>query len=112
MERYFSLDGSQLWNFLTGPLLTALIWFALDYALKKLYEKISIVDRVFSGHTKANDIKRAILAALRLVLGIYFILILLDHFSIDSKPLISIRGEKLWGLLTGPILTVAIWAAL
>ena len=112
MERYFNLDASLLWNFLTGPILTALIWFALDYALRRLYKKISIVDRVLSGNLRAHGIKRAILAALRIILGVYFIFILLDHFSIDSKPLISIHGEKLWGLLTGPILTVAIWAAL
>jgi small conductance mechanosensitive channel len=112
MKRYFNLDASQLWNFLTGPVLIAAIWFALDYSLKKLYEKTSIVDRIFSGHPRARDIKRVILALLRLILGIYFILILLDHFSVDSKPLISIHGEKLWGFLSGPILTVAIWIAL
>jgi small conductance mechanosensitive channel len=97
---------------MTGPALTALIWFALDYALKKLYGKLSIVDKIFSGHARAKSIKSAILAALRLILGIYFILILLDHFSIDSKPLINMHGDRLWRILTGPILTVAIWIAL
>jgi small conductance mechanosensitive channel len=113
IEKYFNPDGTGFWNFLIGPVLTVLIWFTLDYALKKLYGKISAaVDRIFSGHPLASGIKRAVPAALRFVLGIYFVFILLDHFSIDSKPLISIHGKNLWGLLSGPILTLAIWAAL
>ncbi|MDR1137278.1 MAG: mechanosensitive ion channel family protein [Synergistaceae bacterium] len=111
MERFFNLDGSNFWIFLTGPVLTALIWFVLDYSLRKLYEKTSIVDKLFSGKTHSKGIKRAVLMALRLVIGVYFSFILLSPFGIDSKPLINVQGDNLWKTLSGPTLTVAIWIA-
>jgi small conductance mechanosensitive channel len=92
--------------------LTAVIWLALDYAVRKFYAKSSILERVFSDNDKIKPFKRVILAAIRILLGIYFIFILLDHFSVDSKPILSLDGDRLWKLLTGPVLTVAIWMAL
>jgi small conductance mechanosensitive channel len=112
MDVFFDLDGSQFWRFLTGPALTALIWLALDYVLRKLYEKTPFADRIFSGRAHSELIKRAVLIALRLVLGIYFSFVLLSHFNIGYEPLVSVHRNNLLKMLSGPVLTVAIWVAL
>jgi small conductance mechanosensitive channel len=39
------------------------------------------------------------------------VFILLEHFNIDSKPVLSLDHDRMWRLLTGPVLTVAIWIA-
>jgi small conductance mechanosensitive channel len=109
---FSGLDWRAFGNFITGPVLTAAIWFALDYAVRKLYMKSAALERVFQDNAKIKPLKKAILAIIRILLGIYFIFILLDHFSIDSRPILSLDGDRLWKLLTGPVLTIAIWVAL
>ena len=109
LEKFFNLNWPAFWLFLTGPVLMAAVWFALDYAVRRLYEKSALLDRLFSDKEKLKPIKRAILIIIRIMLGIYFVFIILDHFSIASKPVLSFPRAKLWGLLTGPVLTVAIW---
>ena len=110
-EKFYSFDGSGFWRFLTGPVLTAVIWFALDYAARKFYEKSALLEHILKA-TKLKPFKRAVLTAFRVLLGIYFIFILMDHFTIDSKPILSLPADKLWKLLTGPVLTAVIWFAL
>jgi small conductance mechanosensitive channel len=98
MERYFKLDASRLWDFLTGPVLAVLLWFVLDHALRKLYEKSSFIERIFSLHSRVKTFKGLLLQAGRVLLGIYFAFILLDHFNIDPKPLLAGIGVVGLGL--------------
>ena len=112
LEKFFNLDMSGFWRFLTGPVLAAVIWFALDYAMRKLYAKSALLDNFFKEKVKLKPLRRVILIVLRLLLAVYFIFIILDHFRVDSRPILSLSGVKMWQLLTGPVLTVAIWVGL
>jgi small conductance mechanosensitive channel len=111
-SEFFNLNGSRFWNFLIGPVLAAVVWFALDYAVRRFYTRSSVLERLFNGNEKIKPFKKSVLAAIRILLGIYFIFILLDHFSVNSRPLLNLEGDRLWKLLTGPVLTVVIWMGL
>ena len=108
----FVVDGVMFWRFITGPVLAVVLWFALDYGLRKLYQKSGFLERVFVKHEKLQPFKRALLNGLRFVVAVYFVFVLLTHFNIDSAPLLDMNAARLWTFLTGPVLTVAIWSAL
>jgi small conductance mechanosensitive channel len=111
-SRFYEIEWLRFWNFFTGPVLTAVIWFALDYAVRKFYAKSSIIGRIFGDGEKIKPVKRIILISVRILLGIYFMFIMFEHLNIDSKPILSLNGDKLWRILTGPAETVIIWMAL
>ncbi|MDR3164966.1 MAG: mechanosensitive ion channel family protein [Synergistaceae bacterium] len=108
----FIVDGNMFWRFITGPVLVAVIWFALDYGLRKLYQKSGFLERVFVEHEKLQPFKNFILTVLRLIITVYFGFILLMHLNVDSTPLVEVNATRLWNFLTGPVLTAAIWWAL
>ena len=111
-ERFFNLNWAAFWSFLTGPVLAALIWFVLDYCLRKLYLKSVRLDSFFKNRIKLKPLRRVILILLRVLLGIYFAFIILDHFNVGSRPILNISVDGLWRVMTGPVLTLAIWAGL
>jgi small conductance mechanosensitive channel len=108
----FVVDGAMFWRFITGPVLVAVLWFALDCGLRKLYRESGWLERVFVKHEKLQPFKRFLLTGSRLIVAVYFVCVMLTHFNIDSTPLVEINATRLWAFLTGPVLTVAIWSAL
>ena len=112
LEKFFNLNWPGFWSFLTGPVLATVVWLALDYATRKLYAKSATLDRFFSDKAKLKPLRRVILIVLRVLLAIYFIFIILDHFHVGSKPILSLSSVRMWQLLTGPVLTVVIWMGL
>jgi len=101
--------AAMTWRFVTGPVLAALIWYALDRLLRKLHDKSSMLERVFE-RTRVNPATRKMLQhrvktfrdlslqALRVPLAIYFIYLMLGHFNIDPKPLLAGIGVVGLGL--------------
>ncbi|MDR1578745.1 MAG: mechanosensitive ion channel family protein [Synergistaceae bacterium] len=108
----FLVDGAMFWRFITGPVLVGLLWFALDYGLRKLYPKSGFLERVFVKHEKLQPFKRFLLIGTRFIVGVYFAFIMLTHLNINSTPIIEVNATWFWAFLTGPVLTAAIWAAL
>jgi small conductance mechanosensitive channel len=108
----FVVDGVMFWNFITGPVLAAVLWFAVDYGLRRFYQNNRLLERVFAKYERLLPFRRFILIGLRFIVALYFIFIMLTHFKIESIPLIEINATQLWAFLTGPVLTVAIWSAL
>ncbi|MDR2780473.1 MAG: mechanosensitive ion channel family protein, partial [Synergistaceae bacterium] len=56
------------------------------------------IERIFSRYSRVKTFKSLLLQAGRVLLGIYFAFILLDHFSIDPKPLLAGIGVVGLGL--------------
>jgi small conductance mechanosensitive channel len=112
LSELFNIDGGRFGNFLTGPVFVALVWFVFDYAVRRLYEKSATLERIFNKKPRIKPFKRFVLLTGRILIGIYFTFIMLDHFSIDSKPVLNVNVDKLLYLLTGPVLSIAIWMAL
>lgn len=112
MFSQFLVDGAMFWRFITGPVLAAAIWFALDYGIRRFGQKSGFLERVFAKHAKLQPFRRFLLTGSRLIIAVYFLFIMLTHFRIDSTPLLEINATRLWAFLTGPVLTVAIWLAL
>jgi small conductance mechanosensitive channel len=84
----------------------------MDYGLRKLYQRSAFLGRIFAKREKLRNAKRFSLICLRLLVGVYFVFILMTRLNIGSTPLIEINATRLWKFLTGPALTAAIWVAL
>ena len=92
------IHATRLWDFLTGPVLTAAIWATLDYALRKIYAKSTFIESLFVRNARVKTFKGLFLQTARVLLGIYFAFIMLDHFKIDPKPLLAGIGVVGLGL--------------
>jgi small conductance mechanosensitive channel len=90
----------------------AVIWFVLDYGLRKFYQKNGFLERVFAKYEKLQPFKGFTLAVLRCIIAIYFAFVMSTRLKVDSTPLIEVNAERLWSFLDGPVWTLVIWWAL
>ncbi|MDR0764803.1 MAG: mechanosensitive ion channel family protein [Synergistaceae bacterium] len=94
----FTVDGTMFWRLVTGPVLTVAVWSALDCALRKIYAKSAFIESLFVRNARVKTFKGVFLQTARVLLGIYFVFILLGQFRIDPKPLLAGIGVVGLGL--------------
>ncbi|MDR1471514.1 MAG: mechanosensitive ion channel family protein [Synergistaceae bacterium] len=103
------IDTAQILKFISGPLLTVIMWYALDRILIKLHEKSKFIERIFSRQAsdpakrqmikqRVKTLRGLLLQGIRILNAIFFLFILLDHFKIDPKPLLAGIGVVGLGL--------------
>lgn len=103
------INWSWIWSFLTGPVITAIIWYWLDRLLRKIHDKSSLLDRVFAKNKvnpaarkmllhRINTFRGLSLQAIRVPLAMYFGYLMLGYFNIDPKPLLAGIGVVGLGL--------------
>jgi small conductance mechanosensitive channel len=105
----FNVDMAAAAIFLVRPLVTILLWFIVDHLLITIHSKSKFIERLFANQAKEesrrNMIKHRVktfrglmLQGVRLLNGVFFIFVLLEHFRIDPKPLLAGIGVVGLGL--------------
>jgi small conductance mechanosensitive channel len=90
-------------------LLTVVVWYAIDRALIKLYEKSRFIEKIFSRQAanparqhliqqRVKTFRGLLLQGVRTLNAIFFLFIMLGHFKIDPKPLLAGIGVVGLGL--------------
>jgi small conductance mechanosensitive channel len=96
----FQIDRRGTAMFFAGPLVIVFFWFAIDRALIKLHKKGKFIERIFTSRAY-EEARKAVIAqrvktfrglftqSLRILNGIFFLLMFLGNFNIDLKPLLA-----------------------
>ncbi|MDR3255213.1 MAG: mechanosensitive ion channel family protein [Synergistaceae bacterium] len=95
--------------FLARPLFTVLLWYLFDHLLITLHNKSKFIERLFANQAKdesrrsmikhrVKTFRGLLLQGVRVLNGLFFIYMLLDHFRIDPKPLLAGIGVVGLGL--------------
>ncbi|MDR1651694.1 MAG: mechanosensitive ion channel family protein [Synergistaceae bacterium] len=110
-SKHLNIDFSaaQILWFLTGPLVTIILWYVLDRCLRKIHEKSSILERVLEKSSinpgarqmlkgRIKTLSGLSLQAIRIPLGVYFLYVLLGYFNFDPRPFLAGIGVVGLGL--------------
>lgn len=111
--QHLHIDWSELFKFLLRPVLTLFIWYVVDRVLRRLHHQSNCIGSVLEQYflrNASNDTRKHVIEQrvrtfrglffqmLRILVGVFFLFILMDNLRIDIKPLLAGIGVVGLGL--------------